>query len=128
MLDQLACRIQYQAPPWGFVAGLDLRIGKIAYMHRNGTIRDGSPIPIPTAMGVPRLGGPIVTAGDVAFLRSKLGYFRGSPPLCTVLVRVRAMRHHQASDELVRAQKVPADSRIGLLETRSLCLHAPRHE
>jgi quinoprotein glucose dehydrogenase len=64
-----------QAPPWGYVAGVDLTTGKIGYMHRNGTIQDESPIPVPIAMGVPSLGGPIVTAGGVAFLTSTLDYY-----------------------------------------------------
>ncbi|WP_085936837.1 glucose/quinate/shikimate family membrane-bound PQQ-dependent dehydrogenase [Enhydrobacter aerosaccus] len=64
-----------QAPPWGYVAGLDLRTGKVAYRHKNGTIRDESPIPLPIEMGVPSLGGPIVTAGGVAFLTSTLDYY-----------------------------------------------------
>lgn len=64
-----------QAPPWGYVAGLDLATGKVAWKHRNGTIRDQSPLPIPIKMGVPSLGGPIVTAGGVAFLGSALDYY-----------------------------------------------------
>jgi quinoprotein glucose dehydrogenase len=64
-----------QAPPWGYVAGVDLRSGKIAWMHKNGTIRDSSPVPMPFKMGVPSLGGPIMTAGGVAFLTSTLDYY-----------------------------------------------------
>ncbi len=64
-----------QAPPWGYVAGIDLRTGRVAYMHKNGTIRDESPLPVPIAMGVPSLGGPIVTAGGVGFLTSTLDYY-----------------------------------------------------
>jgi quinoprotein glucose dehydrogenase len=64
-----------QSPPWGYIAGVDLKSGKIAYMHKNGTIRDSSPIPLPFKMGVPSLGGPIVTAGGVAFLTSTLDYY-----------------------------------------------------
>jgi quinoprotein glucose dehydrogenase len=55
-------------PPWGYMAAIDLKTMKIAWMHRNGTIRDVAPLPIPIKMGVPSLGGPIVTAGGVAFL------------------------------------------------------------
>jgi quinoprotein glucose dehydrogenase len=44
-------------------------------MHRNGTIRDSAPLPIPIRMGVPSLGGPITTAGGVAFLTSTTDYF-----------------------------------------------------
>ncbi|WP_421931328.1 glucose/quinate/shikimate family membrane-bound PQQ-dependent dehydrogenase [Phenylobacterium sp.] len=61
-----------QAPPWGYVAGVDLVSGKIAWMHRNGTVRDSSPVPLPFKMGVPSLGGPIMTAGGVAFLTGTL--------------------------------------------------------
>jgi quinoprotein glucose dehydrogenase len=61
-----------QAPPWGYVAGLDLVSGKVAWMHKNGTIRDQTPVPLPFKMGVPSLGGPIMTAGGVAFMSSTL--------------------------------------------------------
>ncbi|RCS24766.1 glucose/quinate/shikimate family membrane-bound PQQ-dependent dehydrogenase [Phyllobacterium salinisoli] len=60
--------IPCQAPPWGYVAGVDLRTGKTAYKHKNGTIRDMSPIPLPFKVGVPGIGGPMITAGGVAFL------------------------------------------------------------
>ncbi len=61
-----------QAPPWGYVAGLDLVTGKLVWEHKNGTIRDKSPLPLPIKMGVPSLGGPITTAGGVAFMSSAL--------------------------------------------------------
>jgi quinoprotein glucose dehydrogenase len=64
--------IPCQAPPWGFVAGVDLRRGAIAWQHRNGTIRDSSVLPLPFPLGVPSLGGTIVTAGGVAFLSGTL--------------------------------------------------------
>ena len=67
-----------QAPPWGHVAGADLRTGKVVWMHKNGTVRDSSPLPLPFAMGVPNLGGPVMTAGGVAFLSGTLDqYVRG---------------------------------------------------
>lgn len=64
-----------QSPPWGYVAGLDLTTGKVVWQHRNGTSRDQSPIPLPFKLGVPSLGGPIVTAGGVAFMGSALDYY-----------------------------------------------------
>lgn len=64
-----------QAPPWGFVAGADLATGKIVYEHVNGTVRDLSRIPLPFKLGVPGIGGPIVTRGGVAFLSGTLDYF-----------------------------------------------------
>ena len=67
--------IPCQQPPWGYVAGVDLAAGKIAWRHRNGTVRDLAPVPLPFRMGVPNLGGPIVTAGGVAFLSGTLDYY-----------------------------------------------------
>ena len=64
--------IPCQQPPWGYVAGVDLAAGRIAWQHRNGTVRDLAPVPLPLRMGVPNLGGPIVTAGGVAFLSGSL--------------------------------------------------------
>ncbi len=64
-----------QAPPWGHVAGVDLATGKIAYRHVNGTVRDLSRLPLPFRMGVPGIGGPIVTRGGVAFLSGTMDYF-----------------------------------------------------
>jgi quinoprotein glucose dehydrogenase len=62
-------------PPWGYMAGIDLRTMKIAWQRRNGTIQDRLPVPIPIKMGVPSLGGPMTTAGGVAFLTSTYDYF-----------------------------------------------------
>jgi quinoprotein glucose dehydrogenase len=64
-----------QAPPWGYVAAADLRTGKVIWQHKNGTVRDSSPLPFPFKMGVPNLGGPIVTAGGVAFLSGTIDNF-----------------------------------------------------
>jgi quinoprotein glucose dehydrogenase len=61
-----------QAPPWGYVAAVDLRTLRKAWMHRNGTTRDSSPVPVPFPLGVPALGGPMVTAGGVAFMAATL--------------------------------------------------------
>lgn len=62
-------------PPWGYIAGIDLKTMKIRWTHRNGTIRDSSPVPVPIKMGVPSLGGPLLTAGGVTFLTSTLDYY-----------------------------------------------------
>jgi quinoprotein glucose dehydrogenase len=61
-------RVPCTAPPWGYVAGADLRTGEIAWMHKNGTVRDMTPLPLPFELGVPGIGGPIITGGGVAFL------------------------------------------------------------
>ncbi|PWC36240.1 glucose/quinate/shikimate family membrane-bound PQQ-dependent dehydrogenase [Azospirillum sp. TSO35-2] len=64
-----------QAPPWGYVAAADLTSGKILWKHKNGTTRDAAPVPLPFRMGVPNLGGPMVTAGGVAFLSGTIDYY-----------------------------------------------------
>lgn len=64
-----------QAPPWGYVAAVDLKTGETVYRHVNGTVRDMAPIPLPFETGVPGIGGPIVTAGGVAFLSGTVDYY-----------------------------------------------------
>lgn len=55
-------------PAWGYIAAIDLKTNAIVWKQRIGTVRDSSPIPLPFKMGMPMLGGPIVTAGGVAFI------------------------------------------------------------
>ena len=62
-------------PPWGYVAGVDLRTGKIAWQRRNGTVEDETRLPIRFRMGVPNIGGPIITAGGIAFLSGTMDYY-----------------------------------------------------
>ena len=64
-----------QAPPWGYVAGADLRTGEVAWRHKNGTVRDRAPVPLPFELGVPDLGGPVLTAGGVALISGTLDYY-----------------------------------------------------
>ncbi|MEX5593430.1 glucose/quinate/shikimate family membrane-bound PQQ-dependent dehydrogenase [Pseudomonas orientalis] len=64
-----------QAPAWGYVAAVDLTTNQTIWMHKNGTVRDSSPIPIPLTMGVPSLGGTFTTAGGVAFLSGTLDQY-----------------------------------------------------
>jgi quinoprotein glucose dehydrogenase len=61
-------QIPCQAPPWGYVAGTDLRTGNVAYKKKNGTVHDMTPLPLPFKLGVPGIGGPMITKGGVAFL------------------------------------------------------------
>ncbi|WP_277352301.1 glucose/quinate/shikimate family membrane-bound PQQ-dependent dehydrogenase [Paraburkholderia aromaticivorans] len=55
-------------PAWGYISAIDLKTNEIVWKKRIGTVRDSSPIPLPFRMGMPMLGGPIVTAGGVAFI------------------------------------------------------------
>lgn len=67
--------IPCQAPPWGYVAGVDLVTGKTAWQHKNGTVTDMTPLPLPFKLGVPGIGGPLLTRGGVAFLGAAVDDF-----------------------------------------------------
>jgi len=65
------------APPWGYVAGADLASEQVVWKHKNGTVRDMTLLPLKIRLGVPGIGGPIVTRGGVAFLAASVdNYFR----------------------------------------------------
>lgn len=64
--------IPCQAPPWGYLAAVDLKTMRRVWMHRNGTIQDEAPFGIPFPLGVPGMGGPMTTGGGVAFLSGTL--------------------------------------------------------
>lgn len=67
--------IPCQAPAWGYVAGIDLNKGKVVWKHKNGTSRDSSPLPIGLPIGVPSMGGSIVTASGLGFLSGTLDQY-----------------------------------------------------
>jgi quinoprotein glucose dehydrogenase len=75
--------IPCQAPPWGYVAGVDLKTGEIAYKHRNGTVYDMTPLPLPFKVGVPGIGGPMITKGGVAFLGAAVDNYLRAYDLAT---------------------------------------------
>ncbi|MEE1921115.1 glucose/quinate/shikimate family membrane-bound PQQ-dependent dehydrogenase [Pseudomonas sp. 148P] len=64
-----------QAPAWGYVAGIDLLSNKVVWKHKNGTSRDSSPIPLGLPIGVPSMGGSIVTASGLGFLSGTLDQY-----------------------------------------------------
>ncbi len=64
-----------QSPPWGYVAAVDLTTHKVIWKHKNGTVRDSAPLPVPMPLGVPSLGGTVITAGGVGFLSGTLDYY-----------------------------------------------------
>jgi quinoprotein glucose dehydrogenase len=71
-------QVPCSAPPWGYVAAADLRTGDVIWQRRNGTVRDMTPLPLPFELGVPGIGGPILTKGGVAFLGATVdNYLRG---------------------------------------------------
>lgn len=57
------------APPYGVLSAIDMRSGTIAWQTAFGTIRDVAPAIVPNfELGMPGLGGPIVTAGGLIFI------------------------------------------------------------
>ena len=67
-------------PAWGYVAGVNMENHEVVWRKRIGTIRDslkGIQLP-PLKIGVPMLGGPISTAGNVMFIAgTQDNYIRG---------------------------------------------------
>jgi quinoprotein glucose dehydrogenase len=55
-------------PPWGELAVVDLKTRKLRWQVPLGTLRDVAPIPLPIEIGMPNLGGPLVTAGGLVFI------------------------------------------------------------
>jgi quinoprotein glucose dehydrogenase len=55
-------------PPWGYVTAIDINTGQQLWQVPHGTIRDISPVPIPLQLGVPGVGGPLLTGSGLIFL------------------------------------------------------------
>jgi quinoprotein glucose dehydrogenase len=55
-------------PPWGVLAAVDLKTGKIVWEKTIGTTEELAPLNIALATGTPTLGGPLVTAGGLVFI------------------------------------------------------------
>ncbi|CAM2929409.1 quinoprotein glucose dehydrogenase [Ectopseudomonas mendocina] len=64
-----------QAPPWGYVTAVDLRSMDKVWQRKNGTSRDSAPLGIPLTVGVPNLGGPLITSSGLGFLSGTLDYY-----------------------------------------------------
>lgn len=55
-------------PPWGTLLAVELSTGNVKWQVPLGTIRDLAPVPLPIRLGVPGMGGPIVTGGQLVFI------------------------------------------------------------
>jgi len=61
------------APPWGALVSVDLRRGRIAWQVPLGSNEGFTPWFLPAReFGVPNMGGPIATAGDLVFVGAAL--------------------------------------------------------
>jgi quinoprotein glucose dehydrogenase len=63
------------APPWGTLAAIDLRAGKRLWEVPFGTTRDLAPFPLWLHLGVPNLGGPLITASGLVFIAATTDNF-----------------------------------------------------
>jgi quinoprotein glucose dehydrogenase len=66
------------APPWGTLVNVDLRENRIVWQVPLGSTEGLTPWFVPNRnFGMPNLGGPIATAGDLVFVGAAMdGYFR----------------------------------------------------
>jgi quinoprotein glucose dehydrogenase len=57
------------APPWGVLASIDMREGRVNWQRGVGSIQDLAPAIVPNLeFGTAGLGGPIITAGGLIFM------------------------------------------------------------
>lgn len=59
-------------PPWGGLTAVDLARGTIKWDVPLGSIEDQLPIPIPWNLGMPNIGGPIITASGLIFIAATM--------------------------------------------------------
>ena len=45
-----------------------VRTGEVLWQEPLGTLRDAAPLPVAIRIGMPTMGGPIVTGGDIVFI------------------------------------------------------------
>ena len=65
------------APPWGTLASVDLRRRRIVWQVPLGSTEGFTPWPLVRDFGMPGMGGPIATAGDLVFVGAAMdSYFR----------------------------------------------------
>lgn len=60
------------APPWGTLSAVDLRTGEIRWQVPHGSVRDLAPVPVPLTLGIPGIGGPIVTDTGLVFIAAAM--------------------------------------------------------
>lgn len=59
-------------PPWGVLAAIDLKAGKVLWESTLGTTEELAPLSIALPIGTPVVGGPLVTSGGLVFIGAAL--------------------------------------------------------
>jgi quinoprotein glucose dehydrogenase len=76
---QLPCN----PPPWGTLAAVSLDEGRILWQVPLGTVPDKIPVRLPVKMGLPNLGGPLVTGGGLVFVGAAMDSYLRAFDLAT---------------------------------------------
>ena len=63
------------APPWGKLTAIDLKAGKVLWDVPFGTTRDTAPFPLWFKIGVPNMGGSVITASGLIFIGASTDNF-----------------------------------------------------
>jgi len=64
--------IPCNAPPWGQVVAVDLVTNNVVWRRELGTTRDRAVLGLPIPLGVPSLGGPILTESGLVFIAAAI--------------------------------------------------------
>jgi len=71
--------IPCHTPPWGVIAAVDLRTGKLVWQRPAGSLEDvtlaGVKFRLPMPVGMPTLGGPLATASGLVFHGGTQDYY-----------------------------------------------------
>ena len=94
-------------PPWGTLMAVSLETGEKVWEVPFGTVRDMTPLPIPWNLGMPSMGGPIVTASGLAFIGASMDNYLRAYDVATgeELWRARLPAGAQATPMTYRVEK-----------------------
>jgi quinoprotein glucose dehydrogenase len=62
-------------PPWGTLAAVDLKAGKILWQMPLGTTEEMAPLGLPLRFGTPTFGGPLTTAAGLVFIGATFDHY-----------------------------------------------------
>lgn len=75
MLSSALVPLPCNPPPWGTIAAVDLKAGKIVWESTLGTIEEYTGGLLALPWGSPNLGGPVVTKGGVIFIGAAMDMY-----------------------------------------------------
>jgi quinoprotein glucose dehydrogenase len=69
---QSSLQLPCNPPPWGTLAAVALDTGELLWQVPLGTVPDILRVPLPITMGLPNLGGPLVTGSGLVFIAAAM--------------------------------------------------------